>query len=530
MKRAVAIAPEETFYVVSDLPPSRTQKRLALAVVLFTSVIALVVMGPLSGVRLRPVAAFLPMYLMAMFVIDSLTAVLLFAQFAISRSPAMHVLASGYVFTAITVIPYSLTFPGVFAPESVIGDLQSTAWLFDLWHVGFPMFVIGYVLLKDKAPTEQTRRLTVPAAIVLSLVSTAAVVFAAVVLCILVEGHSPIIILDTRHFSPLFPYFVGVPVVTASLCALAVLWIRQRSMLDLWLMVVLFLFVIEMPISYFPDPARFSLGWYTARVIGFLNSGILLIVLLYEITTLYARLLHAIRAQHREREARLLTGDAVAASIAHEVKQPLTGMMTSADAALRFLNRATPDLNETKEALKQVIAAGQRASAVIGSIRNIFKNEARHRTSLDLNELIRDTLALVRENLTKHRVIIETDLNDHLSKVTGDRIQLQQVLVNLISNAIDSMAGVDGSRVLTVRSGRRDDGDVGASIADTGIGISPEDMERIFNPLFTTKLDGMGMGLSICRSIIESHDGRLWAAPNAPRGAVFYFSFRPISL
>ena len=127
MKRAVAIAPEETFYVVSDLPPSRTQKRLALAVVLFTSVIALVVMGPLSGVRLRPVAAFLPMYLMAMFVIDSLTAVLLFAQFAISRSPAMHVLATGYVFTAITVIPYSLTFPGVFAPESVIGDLQSTA-------------------------------------------------------------------------------------------------------------------------------------------------------------------------------------------------------------------------------------------------------------------------------------------------------------------------------------------------------------------------------------------------------------------
>jgi len=298
----------------------------------------------------------------------------------------------------------------------------------------------------------------------------------------------------------------------------------------MWLMVVLFLFVIEMPISYFPDPARFSLGWYTARVIGFLNSGILLIVLLYEITTLYARLLHAIRAQHREREARLLTGDAVAASIAHEVKQPLTGMMTSADAALRFLNRATPDLNETKEALKQVIAAGQRASAVIGRIRNIFKNEARHRTSLDLNELIRDALALVRENLTKHRVIIETDLNDHLSKVTGDRIQLQQVLVNLISNAIDSMAGVDGSRVLTVRSGRRDDGDVGASIADTGIGISPEDMERIFNPLFTTKLDGMGMGLSICRSIIESHDGRLWAAPNAPRGAVFYFSFRPISL
>ena len=166
------------------------------------------------------VAAFLRMYLMATFVIHvSVIRANPFAQLA--KSPAMHVLATGYVFTAITVIPYSLTFPGVFAPESVIGDLQSRP--VDVW---LPMFVIGYALLKDKTPTEQTRRLTVPAAIVLSLVSTAAaVVFAAVVLCILVEGHSPIIILDICHFSPLFPYFVGVPVVAASLRALAVLWI-----------------------------------------------------------------------------------------------------------------------------------------------------------------------------------------------------------------------------------------------------------------------------------------------------------------
>ena len=260
-----------------------------------------------------------------------------------------------------------------------------------------------------------------------------------------------------------------------------------------------------------------------------LNSGILLTVLLYEITTLYARLLHAIRGQRREREARLLTGDAVAASIAHEVKQPLSGMMTCADAALRFLNRRTPDLDEAKEALNQIVVAGQRASAVIGSIRTIFKNEPRHRTSLDLNELIRESLALVQENLKKHRVMVEADLNDHLSKVTGDQIQLQQVLVNLISNAIDSMSGVDGSRVLTVKSGLLEGGDVGASIADNGKGISPQDIERIFSPLFTTKRDGMGMGLAICRSIIESHDGRLWVAPNAPRGAVFYFSFRSTS-
>src|SRR5262249_324305 len=178
---------------------------------------------------------------------------------------------------------------------------------------------------------------------------------------------------------------------------------------------------------------------------------------------------------------RLLTGDAVAASIAHEVKQPLSGMMTCADAALRFLNRRTPDLSEAKEALSQIVVAGQRANAVIGSIRTIFKNEPRHRASLDLNELIRESLGLVRENLNKHQVMVQADLNDHLSKVTGDRIQLQQVLVNLISNAIDSMSEVDGSRVLTVKSGLVEGGDVSASIADNGNGVSPQDIERIFN-------------------------------------------------
>src|SRR5215475_3400580 len=205
MKTAVAIAPEEDFYAVSSLPPSRTQKRLALAIVLFTSGVAFVVIGPLSGVRLRPVAAFLPMYLMAMFVIDSLTAILLYAQFAISRSLAMLVLASGYVFTAITVIPYSLTFPGVFAPMSVIGDLQSTAWLFDLWHVGFPLFVIAYALLKDAWPGKRLWRGAAPLAIALSFASIIAIVWAVTFLSVASEDYAPVIILDTRRFSSLFP-------------------------------------------------------------------------------------------------------------------------------------------------------------------------------------------------------------------------------------------------------------------------------------------------------------------------------------
>ncbi len=283
-------------------------------------------------------------------------------------------------------------------------------------------------------------------------------------------------------------------------------------------MVVMGIYAIEMPINYWPDPTRFSLGWYTIRVFAVLASGLVLIVLLYEITTLYSRLVSAIRAQNREREARLMTGDAVAATIAHEVKQPLSGMITSADAGLRFLDRSIPAVNDAKEALKHIVAEGHRAGSVIESVRTSFKNEDRTRASVDLNEVIAETLALAREDLKKHRILVEAKLDEYLPQVTGYRIQLQQVLVNLIANAIDSMAAVSGSRVLSVKSGVHADGDVRVSVADTGTGISSHNIDRIFNPLFTTKSDGMGMGLSICRSIIEAHDGRLWVVPNTPRG------------
>ena len=523
MQTAAATVTENDFFVLSSLPPSRAQKWTALAVVLGMLLVGFLVMGPLSDIRLARVPAFLPMYLMAMFLNDAFTATLLFAQFAISRTLANLVIASGYLFTAIIVIPYSMTFPGVFAPAGVIGGLQSTAWLYVLWHAGFPIFVIGYALLKDGGPGKLIWRGKVSEAIVLSIALTATTVSAAVLLCIEAEKYSPVIIMDNFRFSPLFPYYVAVPVVAACIVALVVLWSRRRSLLDLWLMVVLFLFVVEMPISYYPNPERFSLGWYTARVMGFFDSSIVLIVLLYEITTLYARLLLAIQAQRREREARLITGDAVAATIAHEVKQPLSAMITRADAGLRFLNRRVPDLDEAKEALKQIAADGHRTGAVIESIRTIFKKGDRTRIPLDLNGLITETLALAGGDLTKHRISVETELDEHLPQVSGDRIQFQQVLVNLITNAIDSMSSVGGSRVLSVKSHIQDDGDIRISIADTGAGISPQDIDRIFNPLFTTKANGMGMGLAICRSIMEAHHGRLWAAPNTPRGTVFHF-------
>jgi signal transduction histidine kinase len=326
--------------------------------------------------------------------------------------------------------------------------------------------------------------------------------------------------------SPMYPFIVGGPVLAMSSFAVVVLWTRRNSTLDLWLMVVMCLFAMEVPLSFWPNPTRFSLSWYTFRGIGMIASSLILVVLLYEITTIYVRLLAAINAQRREREARLLTGDAVAAAIAHEVRQPLSAIVTSAAAGLRFLDRATPALDKAMESLRRIAADGHRADDVIDSVRATFKKGARERKPLNLNELIQEALAFEDDDLRKHKISVQTAPPVHLPDVHGDRVQLQQVLLNLITNAIQAMAAREEPRVLSVRSEPYETGGVLVSVADTGRGIEPHDMNRVFNPLFTTKADGMGMGLAMCRSIVEAHDGRMWVTPNTPQGAVFQFTLR----
>jgi signal transduction histidine kinase len=523
MVNTTTIIAEEQNFILSSLSPSRAQRRLALAVVLALLVVFFITeVGTLSTIQLGRIDAFVPAYATAMFVTDSITAVLLFAQFSILRSPALLAIASGYLFTALMLIPWMLTFPGVFTPGGLLGaGLQSTNWLYILWHAGFPLLVIAYALLKDADRAKRLWQGSAGAATLSSVVMTVAVVCAATFLVTAYDPLLPRMMHDTTHLSALW-YYAAAPMTLLSVLALIVLWIRQRSVLDLWLMVVMCAYVIEISLISYPVPARFSFGWYAGRVFGLLSGSLLLIVLLYEITTLYAGVLRAVLAQRREREARLMTGDAVSASIAHEIKQPLTGMITNADAGLRWLERSMPD--EAKAAFEQIVADGHRAAAVIGSIRAIFKKDSRNRTSLDINQLIGEALALTRGDLQRHRIQVQAEPNAQLPQVRGDRIQLQQVLLNLITNAIDSMAAKDGPRVLCVRSEVHDGGTIIVSVADTGTGLGSQEHERIFNPLFTTKSDGMGMGLSICRSIIEAHDGRLWVAPNKPEGAVFQFT------
>jgi Membrane-associated sensor, integral membrane domain/His Kinase A (phospho-acceptor) domain len=409
MANPAAAAPEEQHFILSHLPPSLAQRRLALAVALALLAAFVVTLGPLSTFQPGRIVAFVPIYAMAVFVTDLITAVLLFAQVSIVRSRALVVLASGYLFAALTMIPWMLTFPGVFTPDGLLGaGLHSAQWLYNLRHLGFPIFVLAYALLKDADPTKRLWHGSVATGILSSVALTAALACAAILL--VTAGHAllPHTMLDPIHASSLRIYIAGGQI-GLSVSALIVLWVRLRSVIDLWLMVVMWAYAIEVCVVVFPAPVRFNIGWYAGRVYSLVSGSLLLFALLYEITALYGQLLRATLAQRREREARLMTGDAVAAAMAHEIKQPLSAITTYADAGLRWLERPVPDLDNAKAALRGIGASGQRAGAVIESIRAIFKSDARKRTSLDIDELINEALVLLRNDLLKYRIVVETN-------------------------------------------------------------------------------------------------------------------------
>jgi hypothetical protein len=222
------------------------------------------------------------------------------------------------------------------------------------------------------------------------------------------------------------------------------------------------------------------------------------------------------------RTSRQTTMGAMTASIAHELNQPLAAIVTNGNVGLRWLARAEPDLGEVRGALQRIVDDGLRSGDVIGSIRAMFGKDRREKTAVKPDDVIREVLALAHPELESHQVVLRTELNA-APDIMADRVQLQQVFHNLIMNAAEAMESVtDRARELVVTCGGGEAGEVRITVEDSGPGIDPKDVDRIFHAFFTTKSHGMGMGLAICRSIIEAHDGQLWASPGDPHGAVFH--------
>lgn len=227
---------------------------------------------------------------------------------------------------------------------------------------------------------------------------------------------------------------------------------------------------------------------------------------------------------------RISTMGQLTASIAHEVNQPISAVVTNADAALNWLGAQPPNLNRAREILGQIADDGNRASQVFDRIRALVKKAPPRKSRFDFNEAILEVIALARSEVLKHDVSLQTRLATGLPAVDGDRVQLQQVILNLILNAVDAMRGIgEGARELLISTEADAAGGVLVTVRDSGMGLDPNNADRVFEAFYTTKPEGLGMGLAICRSIIAAHDGQMWASANKPRGAVFQFSLPPES-
>jgi NO-binding membrane sensor protein with MHYT domain len=220
---------------------------------------------------------------------------------------------------------------------------------------------------------------------------------------------------------------------------------------------------------------------------------------------------------------RVTTMGELTASLAHEVNQPIAAAVTDAQACLSWLERNPPDVEEARACVQSIVEEASRAAEIVSRIRLLFQKGTPRREPIDVNDVIREMIVLLRHEAKRHAISIREELAPDLPPVSADRVQLQQVVMNLITNSIDAMKDVDGARALTIKSQSAEPGQLTVCVSDTGVGLPAEHADQIFRAFFTTKAHGTGMGLSISRSIVESHNGRLWAADNGSRGASFHF-------
>lgn len=493
---------------------------LAVAVLLF---VAFLLTIPYGQRQLARQEDFISIADTLLFLCDLITAALLYAQFSVVRSKGLLALATGYLFTSFIIVPHLLTFPAIFTPTGLLGaSLQTTVWLYIFWHLGLPPAATAYALLKGGPDDAMEVRASLRSAILASVVAAATLACSLTWLATAGARFLPRIMIDVTHANSAWRGIAGPSLVALSMTSIVLLWRRRTSVLDLWLLVVLWAWFIE-TILLSTTASRYTVVWYAGRSFGIVSSGFVLLVLLSESTMLYARLAISVAAQDRERDGRKMTLEIIVRSMAHELQQPLAAISFNSDAAAILLNRNPPELGELRASLADIASDGRRASEIVASTRTMITGVVRHMAPVDVYQLVRETLALSEIELRINEVSVQLQLAPQLPQVHGNRIQLQQVLLNMIANAVESMAAVSGRpRLLTMRAAARTPTAVLIEVEDTGIGIDAQNAERVFEPFFTTKANGTGLGLAICRAIIEAHGGDLAVVPGNPCGCVFH--------
>jgi signal transduction histidine kinase len=508
--------------IIATMPATDRQRAIAVGIIILLTVAA-AVMAPFARIQVGQIDAFIPVLQTVVSVVDLITATLLFAQFSIQPQRALLALASGYIFGSSFAFLQTLSFPGAYAPAGLIGDtLNTPAWMYVLWHTTFPAAILVYALSKDTTGAARPQGRPAMTAIVVTVACVFAVIAGLAWIVTTKTEYLPSFYTTDVRLQTQFGNQTNFALWLWASTALAVLFARRRTILDLWLMVTLLAYMPSFLVAIIGSSVRFTVGWYAARCFILVASCMVLSVLLVETTLLYSRLASAIILQRRERTNRLLSVDEATAAIAHEINQPLGAMSLNCDAALECLKATPLDLEELRSCLTDVKSENSRVNEVVTGVRALFKTTARQRAMVEINRLAREVLRMVENDLHVHGVSVSTEFQEDVPQVRADPIQLQQVILNLIKNAIDAIAigptTIKAIRLITTYDGNST---VSLIIQDSGPGITHKNETQIFDPFFTTKPSGMGLGLSISRRIIEDHGGNVRLTETSSKGCIF---------
>jgi len=528
---------DEHSIFLSTLPAGRGDRRLALAVGIASAVIFLAAV-PFAKLPLAQVPAFMPLYQSALVINDLITAVLLYGQFRITRSRALLLLASGYLFCTLMAVFHLLSFPGLLAPGGLIGGgPQTTAWLYFFWHGGFPIFVIVYALLKDRPP-----EVGIGHPIGAPVLRGIALAFAAalVLMTLTTLGHNLLPEIMLGDEDAVTKVFVATATWALILAALVVLWLRRpHSVLDVWMMVVMCAWVFDVALASVFNHGRYDLGWYAGRIYGLFAASSVLVALLLENGALYVKLAEAHERERRERrlvqeKSIELTAlnkelEAFSYSVSHDLRAPLRVVDGYANI-IEEDHGGQLDAN-ARRLLKVLRTSAQQMTQMIEDLL-AFSHLGRRRPMtqpVPMTELVNRVIS--EQRMTHADRAVEFTVGE-LGSAEADPALVKQALTNLIGNAVKYTRGRYPARVEI--GSRPPDSPGGATVyhvKDNGVGFDMRQSHRLFGVFqrfhSQQEFEGTGVGLAIVERIIVRHGGRVWAESRPNEGAVFYFTLQP---